>query len=351
MRLFFITTFLACAVASSAMAQTLRVSTVNRPPFSMTENGEATGFSIDLWAALMKDMQRETEILRTEQFPQMLNMVESGAVDAAIANISITAERERRFDFSHPIFESGLQIMIHSDRAAGATIWQALFSKDLMLAIGLSFAVLFFGGMLMWRFERGHEGYFDRPARSAMFPAFWWALNLVVNGGFEERVPRSAFGRIFGVLLVISSLFIVSLVVAKVTATLTIAEIRNSVGSLNDLHGKSVGTIRGSTASGYLDKREVRHHNYDNFETLLGEFEANRLDAVVFDAPILAYYANNKGRETAQIVGPIFLRENYGIILPQNSVLAEPINQSLLRLRENGVYDKIYRNWFGMNGG
>lgn len=351
MRLFFIIAFLASAVISTATAQTLRVSTVTRPPFSMVEGGKATGFSIDLWAALMTDMRRTTEFVRAEQFPQMLTMVENGTVDAAIANISITAERERRFDFSHPIFESGLQIMIHSDRAAGATIWQALFSKDLMLAIGLSFAVLFLGGMLMWRFERGHDGYFDRSARSAMFPAFWWALNLVVNGGFEERVPRSVFGRLFGVLLVVSSLFIVSLVVAKVTATLTIAEIKNSVGSISDLHGKSVGTIRGSTASGYLVKREVRHHNYDNLETLLDGFEKNQLDAVVFDAPILAYYANSKGRNTAQIVGPIFLRENYGIILAQNSPLAEPINRSLLRLRENGVYDEIYRHWFGMNGG
>lgn len=351
MRLFLIIAFWAGVVASTTTAQTLRVSTVTRPPFSMVQDGQATGFSIDLWKALMKDMQRDTEFVHTEQFPRMLNMVENGTVDAAIANISITAERERRFDYSHPIFESGLQIMIHSDRAAGATIWQALFSKDLMVAIGLSFAVLFFGGMLMWRFERGHEGYFDRPARSAMFPAFWWALNLVVNGGFEERVPRSVFGRMFGVLLVISSLFIVSLVVAKVTATLTIAEIKNAVGSINDLHGKSVGTISGSTASGYLDKREVRHHNFDNLETLLEGFENNQLDAVVFDAPILAYYANNEGRNSAQIVGPIFLRENYGIILPQNSALAEPINQSLLRLRENGVYDKIYRNWFGMTGG
>ncbi|WP_456386374.1 hypothetical protein [Profundibacter sp.] len=203
----------------------------------------------------------------------------------------------------------------------------------------------------MWRFERGHEDYFDMPARKAMFPAFWWALNLVVNGGFEERVPRSIFGRLFGVLLVVSSLFIVSLVVAKVTATLTIAEIQNSVGSINDLHGKSIGTTSGSTASNYLDNRNLRHHSYENLETLLAAFEDNELDAVVFDAPVLAYYANTEGRNTAQIVGPIFLHESYGIILPPNSPLAEPINQSLLRLREDGTYEEIYRKWFGPRGG
>lgn len=177
-----------------------------------------------------------------------------------------------------------------------------------------------------------------------MISAFWWALNLVVNGGFEERVPRSVFGRLFGVLLVVSSLFIVSLVVAEVTVTLTIAEIRNSVSSINDLHVKSVGTTSGTTASGYLDSRDLRHHGYDNIETLLAAFESDELDAVVFDAPILAYYANTQGCHTAQIVGPVVLRENYGIVLPPNSPLAEPLNQSLLRLREDGSY----RKWFGV---
>ena len=71
------------------------------------------------------------------------------------------------------------------------------------------------------------------------------------------------------------------------------------------------------------------------------------MDAVVFDAPILAYYVNNEGYNSAQLVGPVFLRENYGIILPPNSPLAEEINQSLLRLREDGTYGEIYRKWFG----
>lgn len=351
MRLLIILTILANTIASLAWAQDLRVATVNRPPFSMQQDGADVGFSIDLWKALMLDMRRNSEIVRSESFPAMLDMVANGDVDAAIANVSITAKREGRFDFSHPIFESGLQIMIHAKSTHGVSIWDALFSKDLLLAIALSFGVLFAGGMLMWRFEHGKEEYFNMPARKALFPAFWWALNLVVNGGFEERVPRSAFGRIFGVLLVVSSLFVVSLVVAKVTATLTIAELQGSINSINDLHGKSVGTIRNSTASNFLNSRDLRHVAYDDLESLLSDFEDEIIDAVVFDAPVLAYYANNEGNETARMVGSVFLHENYGIVMPPDSPLAEPLNQSLLRLREDGTYKEIYRKWFGVRGG
>ncbi len=333
------------ACAPFATAQELTVATVTRPPFSMVENGADTGFSIDLMRALAADLGREVRFVRAEQFGDMLDVVRRGAADAAIANISITASREADFDFTQPIFESGLQIMVHGD-AASPSIWAALFSKDILLAIALSFGALFAGGMLMWWLERGHEGYFNRPAKRAAFPAFWWALNLVVNGGFEERVPRSALGRLFGVVLVVSSLFMVSLVVAKITTTLTVAEIQSAVNSVNDLYGKKVGTTRGSTASAYLDRHDVSHRSYDDLAALLKAFESGALEAVVFDAPILAYYVNTSDGDAA-LAGPVFLRENYGIVLPSGSGLAEPLNQSLLRLRENGTYDEIYRTWFG----
>jgi len=48
----------------------------------------------------MKDMRRNSEFVRTGQFSEMVDMLDDGTVDAAIANISITAKCEGRFDFS-----------------------------------------------------------------------------------------------------------------------------------------------------------------------------------------------------------------------------------------------------------
>lgn len=331
-----------------AFAQDLTVSTVTRPPFSMLENGQSTGFTMDLWAAMMDDIGRDYTVRRVDSFSEMLKMVEDGEVDAAAANISITSERERIMDFSHPIFASGLQIMTPAG-AGQISLWSAVFSYDLLLAIVGFFILLFLSGMFMWFFERDKQPYFELSARKAMFPAFWWALNLVVNGGFEERQPRSTVGRFFGVILVISSLFLVSIFVAKITASLTVDAIQNSVSGINDLHGKRVGTIDQSTSARYLQNREVRYLAYTDLNSLTNAFENDQLDAVVFDAPILAYYVNTKGKEIGELVGPVFIPENYGIALPTDSVLTEQLNQSLLRLRENGTYESIYQKWFGQS--
>jgi polar amino acid transport system substrate-binding protein len=296
---------------------------------------------------IAQDLKQTSEFTRYDTFSEMLVSVENNAIDLAIANISITAAREQLMDFSHPIFESGLQVMIPSSATQPSSLWSVLLSRDLLIAIVLAFALLFGGGMLMWMFERRAQPYFDRSASDAMFPSFWWALNLVVNGGFEERVPRTFFGRIFGVLLVLSSLFVVSVFVARITAAMTIEAINTNVNSVNDLYGKRIGTIEGSTAAAYMDGRDLSFRGFLNLEDMIQAFETLELDAVIFDAPVLAYYARHSGDGLATLTGPVFLRENYGIALPSGSPLIEPINQSLLKMRENGVYDTLHTKWFG----
>ncbi|MFC3612221.1 transporter substrate-binding domain-containing protein [Lutimaribacter marinistellae] len=335
------------SLASAAAAQSLNVSTVTRPPFSMVEDGVDTGFSMELLAALAQTLEWDYDIVRHEAFADMLTAAQSGASDLAIANISITAARESAMDFSQPIFEAGLQIMVPYGQAGSPSLLRALMSMDLFIAIGVAFVILLTGGMLMWYFERRAQPYFDRKLNEAWFPSFWWALNLVVNGGFEERVPRTAFGRVFGVILVISSLFIVSVFTAKITSVMTVNAITGTINTVNDLYGQRVATISGSTAAGFLERREIDYAAYDGLEPMIADFEDGALDAVVFDAPILSYYATHEGRETASMAGPVFLRENYGILFPTGSALREDVNRALLQLREDGTYDRIYRKWFG----
>ncbi|MEP2717747.1 transporter substrate-binding domain-containing protein [Pseudophaeobacter sp.] len=328
-------------------AQVIDVNTVTRPPFSMIENGRETGFSIELMREIAERLDWELQIHRKEAFAEMLNGVQLAEVDMAAANISITAAREAVMDFSLPVFESGLQIMVQADDIREPSLMNALLSWDLALAIGLAFLLLLVGGMFMWAVERRAQPYFDRPLKEAWFPSFWWALNLVVNGGFEERVPRTPIGRMFGVLLVLSSLFIVSIFVAKITAVMTVEAISGSVSSVNDLYGKRTGTIEGSTAAGFLQRRDLDYYGYDDLDQLLRAFESGEVRAVVFDAPVLNYYVKHGGQEFGRTIGQVFLREYYGFVFPQGSPLTEQVNHTLLTMQEDGSYDAIYRDWFG----
>lgn len=333
--------------AGAVLAQGLSVATVTRTPFSQVENGQDTGFAIELWDLIATELNRSYTIQRLDSFQAMLSAVETGSADIAAANISITADREARFDFSQPIFSSGLRIMIGAGQGGGSSLLAAIWNRDFLFASLAAFALLFGGGLLMWRLERNGQPYFQGTAREKVFPAFWWALNLVVNGGFEERVPQTALGRLFATLLVISSLFIVSIFVANITAAMTVKAIQSSVQSVNDLYDKRVGTTSGSTAAAFLDNRDIRNQGFASLDDLIDAFEAGDIDAVVFDAPILSYYVNTRGKGIGELIGPVFLRESYGLALPADSELREPINRLLLRFREDGTYDELYTKWFG----
>jgi polar amino acid transport system substrate-binding protein len=53
------------------------------------------------------------------------------------------------------------------------------------------------------------------------------------------------------------------------------------------------------------------------------------------------------GNGKVQVVGSIFRKENYGIAFPPNDALRKPVNEALLKLKETGVYDQLYKKWFG----
>jgi polar amino acid transport system substrate-binding protein len=95
------------------------------------------------------------------------------------------------------------------------------------------------------------------------------------------------------------------------------------------------------------DGHAIPYRSYAKIDDLFQALERRQIDAVIHDAPILAYYTANKGRGKVRLVGGLLRPEKYGIAVPQGSTLVEPINRAILRLRERGIYERILRNWFG----
>lgn len=333
-------------VQTETREQPLTIMTIERPPFAMQQNGKLAGFSIELWEQVAQELGKETRFQFSESFSGMLDTVAGGKADAAIANITITSEREKVLDFSQPMFDAGIQVMVASDGGGGGLI-AALFNWEMLGLLILAGVVLFVIANLMWWFERRDQAYFQYPYGEGMWRSFWWALNLMVNGGFEERVPQTRSGRLFAVFLVIASLFLVSAFVAKITAALTVGELKSQIRSYRDLFHRRVGTTAGSTSAAFLARHNVPFQPFPNMAELLKSMEDGKLDAVVHDAPVLAYYVNTNAKGRMRLVGSVLQPEKFGIALPAGSQLREGIDRALLRIREDGRYADLYRKWFG----
>lgn len=83
------------------------------PPFSSRNaRGELEGFDIDVWLAL--DL-KQPFVFKSVDFPTGLAHLEENLCDVMLFNVTITSERQKRFQFSDPYLHSSLNAMVRKD--------------------------------------------------------------------------------------------------------------------------------------------------------------------------------------------------------------------------------------------
>jgi hypothetical protein len=143
------------------------------------------------------------------------------------------------------------------------------------------------------------------------------------------------------VLWMFTAVVFVAFYTAQLSASLTAQQIRGSINGPQDLVGRHVGTTRASTAAVYLSENKAQVHEFVSIDAVYDALRDKEVDAVVFDAPAILYYATHDGKGLAQVVGGVFHKEDYGIVFPTDSPLRKQVNEALLALRENGRYQRF----------
>jgi glutamine transport system substrate-binding protein len=116
------------------------------------------------------------------------------------------------------------------------------------------------------------------------------------------------------------------------------------------IDGARVATKQATSSVEYLKAHAPRAeiNSFPSIDAAYQELLAGHVDAVVFDSPVLAYYAATVGKGTAKLLSPpLTSGELYGFAFPQDSDLAIRFDAALRSMRENGQYQSIYEKWFG----
>lgn len=80
-------------------------------PFEFKQGNTYTGFDIDLWAAIAKELNLKYK-LQPMDFNGIIPGLQTKNIDAALAGITIRDDRKKVIDFSDPYYESGLAILV-----------------------------------------------------------------------------------------------------------------------------------------------------------------------------------------------------------------------------------------------
>ena len=333
-------------------AKALRVAIKRLEPFVIYEDRRYTGFSIDLWEKIANEMGIKYDLYGVNTTAKLLDEVKRGAADVAIAGIGITSKREQDLDFSHPFFESGLQIMVSGDFEAPlgtilTKIFSILLSPGLIYGIGVFLIVIFAAAHIIWLLERRHNPQFSKGYFRGLWQSIWWAVVTVTTVGYGDKTPKGGMGRLFGLFWILAGYFVFAYFTASVTTTFTVRKLRGAINGPEDLFGKKVATVERSPAAEYLTGQGISTIKLEDIRKAYHLLEAGKVDAVVYDAPVLQHHTLKKGQGRVKVVGLIFQRQFYGIALQVNSPLREKINIALLKLVEKGEYKIIHDRWFG----
>ena len=331
--------------------KTLTVATRTLPPFVIKRNGALTGFSVDLWNALARQTGAQAEFVEFATLPELLSSIKDQKADLAISAISITSDREKTFDFSQPILNSGLQILVRANGYSGASgflspaaIGRMATSAPVLGLLSVLAILVAALAHVVWYFDRPHHEA-TKPYFPGIFRALYWSIGAA--GGQQPFAPHSAFARFLGALSVFTSIIIVAYFTAAVTSAMTINQLKGDINGPADLPGKKVATVTGSTSAAYLQQARIRAREFGEIQQAFDSLISGQVDAVVYDAPVLLNFVANEGKGLASVTGPVFRHEAYGVLYAPASPLRKPIDEALLKLRETGAYDEIYQKWFG----
>jgi polar amino acid transport system substrate-binding protein len=368
------------------------VATYDIEPFVITEGNVKYGFTIDLLDEIAKRTGWTYTYTEGGTVAGLLKAVSDGRADLAASNISITAERQKRFNFSQPIIAAGLQIAVPAKTTQRVQpglvdFVKLLFSHTVLVWLLAALALTIVPAHVIWLMERGDSGSMVSTSYfPGIFQAFGWGLGMLAAAPFDP--PRRWPIRMVTVLWTFVSIIFVAYYTAILTSNLTVDRIQSQIGSPADLIGKKVCTVANTTSPPALERLGVPFTGVGKIEDCYdglgkGAFDAivydapvlqywvshqgtgiaytglpkiddcyaglteGGFDAVVYDAPVLEYYVNHQGAGIAAMAGPIFKDEDYGIVFPRGSKLKDDADEALLSMQEDGTYGLLMQKWFG----
>lgn len=323
---------------------TLVVGVKESPPFIYRdETGELHGISIWLWEQLAEELGY-TYQYREMSLEGIIASLERDSIDLSINPLTVTSDRIERIGFTQPFFVSNSAIAAPraSELSAGLAYLRKFFSVNFLKAVLLLFLVIFVFGFITWLFERRKNPEEFPGGWRGLWEGIWWSAVTMTTVGYGDKSPKSAGGRIVGLVWMFTAIIIISGFTASIASALTVNQLGGGIGSLGELRELKVGSIAASASESFLRNNFVNARPYASLKEGLAALQEQEIDAFIYDEPILRYAILRDSLEGRAEVLPFrFNPQYYSFGLPKGSPLEKELNPPLLRITESNRWKVI----------
>ncbi len=320
------------AQGDSAAARSLVVGVLQAPPVMMKAAGDRwEGISIEIWENVAQRMGVAFEYREFATFGTLVDSLQTKTIDL-IPSLPVELRFESAIDFSQSYFKSGLAIAVPAggEEFRWIRFIVALFSKDILGAIGFLLLLSVISGIIVWLFERGrNREMFDGSLRG-LGSGVWWSVVTMSTVGYGDKAPQTAGGRLVAVVWMLFSIVFIANFTANITTSLTMQGLRGKVHGFSDLQHARVGTIPQSQAMHFLSNHAIAAIPFEEIPQGLQALAEGRIDAFVLNELLLKYQVKNEFQGKVRVLPGVFDEYFVGIALQEKTPLRKPINKALL---------------------
>ncbi|KAH3842121.1 hypothetical protein DPMN_115609, partial [Dreissena polymorpha] len=304
----------------------------------------------------------------------MIGELLRGEAEVAVAPLTITSEREEVVDFSKPFMDVGLSIMIKKPEVQKPGVFSFMqpLELKLWLCLVLGYATVGIGIFFVSRVSgaewRRHPVTGKIDYNKFNLPnSLLFAMGSLMLQGCDDACPRSVPGRILGGAWWFAVLIAISSYTANLAAFLTIEKLLTPIQGADDLAKQTeiaYGTLASGSTQDFFKNSNVPTYTrmwyymesatpsvfVQSMEEGIKRVRESKGKYAFLMESVYNEYANNQKPCNTMKVGHNINSNHYGIATRKLSILRDEITLGVLKLTEEGVIDRMKKDWWGNKG-
>ncbi|XP_030535612.2 glutamate receptor 2.7-like [Rhodamnia argentea] len=320
-----------------------------------TKAATVTGFCVDVFKAAIDILPYEVQfdfvpfnkssVVAGNHYDNLIYQVYLQQYDAAVGDITITANRSMLVDFTMPFTETGVGMIVPIETSRSTNMWIFLqpLTVDLWLAIGSFFV---FTGWVVWIIEHNNNDEFKGPLAHQIGMAMWYSFSTMVFAQREKLISN------LSKVVVIVWLFVVLILTSSYTANLSSMQTVHELRSLPK--GESIGLPSNSPANQtVLINLPFKNPSFHPLGTVEDYAEALRegsrnggVSAIIDEIPYVKLFLSKYSDQYTMFEPSYYSTNGFGFAFPKGSPLVADFSAAIAKLRENGKLYSISQNYF-----
>ncbi|XP_059625180.1 glutamate receptor 2.8-like [Cornus florida] len=288
-----------------------------------------TGFSIDLFVEVVKTLS--FDILPYEfvefdgSYDDLLTCVANQTFDAAVGDITITADRSRVVDFTLPYTEQGhLWLMVSmKPQPPNLCLFLKPFTMQLWFAIWTHMMCTMF---MVWLFEHRSNPEFHGQLGNVL----WFTFSSLFFA-HKERI-QSNYSRVVVVVWLIVEVILIQSYITSLASMLTVTRLDPNVDSS--------GPSKFDFKELYNSREDIATESH-----YLDAFKSGKISAAFLEVPyakaIDSHYCNQLA-----VTEPIHEFGGFGFVFQKGSPIVDNISTAILNLMQDGTLKKLEDEYF-----